>query len=253
MQIASGIEMLEISATIMGKVNIIHPTLIWDKETTVLIDTGFPGQLSLIREAMINAGVSLEKLNKIIITHQDIDHIGSLPSILDESSQQIEVLANEVEKPYIEGEKRSLRLTPEAIAKAEANLPENVPMELRKAFVARLENPPHALVDSIVTDGEDLPYCGGIHIINTPGHTPGHISLYHKPSKTLIAADALVVIDGQLQGPVPDHALDYQLALKSIRRLAAYDIENIICYHGGLFNNNCNHRISELATLDQIK
>jgi glyoxylase-like metal-dependent hydrolase (beta-lactamase superfamily II) len=98
-----------------------------------------------------------------------------------------------------------------------------------------------------------LPYCGGIHIINTPGHTPGHISLYHKPSKTLIAADALVVIDRQLHGPVPDHALDYPLALKSISRFTAFDIENIICYHGGLFNNNCNQRISELATLDQLK
>jgi glyoxylase-like metal-dependent hydrolase (beta-lactamase superfamily II) len=147
MRIASGIEMLEISATIMGKVNVIHPTLIWDNETAVLIDTGFPGQLSLIREAIINAGVPFKKLNKIIITHQDIDHIGSLPSILDKSPQQIEVLANEVEKPYIEGEKRLLRLTPEAIVQVEANLPENVPMEWRKAFVARLENPPHALVD----------------------------------------------------------------------------------------------------------
>jgi glyoxylase-like metal-dependent hydrolase (beta-lactamase superfamily II) len=249
MRIANGVEMLEISATVMGKVDVVHPTLIWDKDMVVLIDTGYPGQLPLIREAMMNADVPLDRLNKIIITHQDLDHIGSLPSLINESSQFIEILANEVEKPYIEGEKKLLKLTPEAIAQAEANLPENVPVEWRKAFIAVLENPPHAPVDKTVTDGEELLYCGGITIINTPGHTPGHISLYHKPSKTLIAADALTVEDGQLQGPIPEYALDYDLAIKSISKFMAYDIDTVICFHGGLFNNNSNQRISELAKL----
>jgi glyoxylase-like metal-dependent hydrolase (beta-lactamase superfamily II) len=108
-------------------------------------------------------------------------------------------------------------------------------------------------VDKILTDGEELFYCGGITIINTPGHTPGHISLYHKPSKTLIAADALIVKDGQLQGPVPEHALNYDLAMKSISKFMAYDINAVICFHGGLFNNNCNQRISELTTLHQVQ
>jgi glyoxylase-like metal-dependent hydrolase (beta-lactamase superfamily II) len=253
MRIANGVEMLEISATIMGKVNVINPTLIWDNNMAVLIDTGFPGQLPLIREAMLIAEVPFDSLNKIIITHQDIDHIGSLPSILNDSSQTIEVLANKVEKLYIEGEKKLLRLTPEAIAQAEASLPENVPDELRKAFIFRLENPPHAPVDRTVVDGEELSFCGGIVIINTPGHTPGHISLYHKPSKTLITADALIVENGLLQGPVPELALDYRLALKSISKFTAYDIETVICFHGGLFNKNANQRILELATLHQMQ
>jgi glyoxylase-like metal-dependent hydrolase (beta-lactamase superfamily II) len=234
-------------------VDIIHPTLIWDNETIILVDTGYPGQMPLIREAMLKAAVPLDKLNKIIITHQDIDHIGSLPSILKDSMQSIEVLANEVEKPYIEGVKKLLRMTPETIARAEANLPESMPIEWRKAFIALLKNPPHAPVDTIVTDGEELPYCGGITVINTPGHTPGHISLYHKPSKTLIAADALIVKDGQLQGPVPEYALDYHLAMKSISKFTSYNINTVICFHGGLYNNNCNQRISELATLHQMQ
>jgi glyoxylase-like metal-dependent hydrolase (beta-lactamase superfamily II) len=251
MRIANGVEMLEISAMMVGRANVVNPTLIWDEESVILIDTGFPGQLQLIQEAILNAGIPWDKLNKIIITHQDIDHIGSLPSILNESTQSIEVLANELEKPYIEGQKQLLRMTPEAIAKAEANLPESMSNEQREAFVNRLKNPPHAPVDQILADGEELSYCGGITVINTPGHTPGHISLYHKPSRTLIAADAMIVEAGQLLGPVPAHALDYDLAVRSLSKYITYDIDNVICFHGGLFNNNPNQRISELVTLHQ--
>jgi len=48
-------------------------------------------------------------------------------------------------------------------------------------------------VDMVLTDGEELAYCGGIIVIHTPGHTPGHICLYHKESKTLIVGDGLNV------------------------------------------------------------
>jgi glyoxylase-like metal-dependent hydrolase (beta-lactamase superfamily II) len=247
MRIANGVEMLEISATVMGKLDIIHPTLIWDKETVILVDTGYPGQLPIFREAMEKAGVPFDKLSKIIITHQDLDHIGSLPSILNELPQGIEVFANEVEKPFIQGEERLLKITPEAIAKAVNSLPVEVPEEWRKAFKAVLENPPKANVDHTVADGEELPYCGGITVINTPGHTPGHISLYHKQSKTLIAADAMIVVDGRLLGPDPQYCLDASIAIKSLNKLTQYDIETVICYHGGLYKGNANQRIIELV------
>jgi glyoxylase-like metal-dependent hydrolase (beta-lactamase superfamily II) len=247
MQVANGIEMLEISATIMGKANVIHPTLIWDEALVILVDTGYPGQLPLFREAMEKAGIPFDTLSKIIITHQDIDHIGNLPTILKESPQRVEVLANEVEKPYIQGEKRLLKLTPEAIAQAMNSLPAEMSEERRKAFKAALENPPKANVDKTIADGEELPYCGGIIVINTPGHTPGHICLYHKKTKTLIAGDAMKVVDGQLFGPDPHTTLDMNLAVKSLKKLTQYDIEAVICYHGGLYKGDTNQRIAELA------
>lgn len=247
MQVANGIEMLEISAIIMGKANVIHPTLIWDEALVILVDTGYPGQLPLFREAMEKAGIPFDTLSKIIITHQDIDHIGNLPTILKESLQRVEVLANEVEKPYIQGEKRLLKLTPEAIAQAMNSLPAEMSEERRKAFKAALENPPKANVDKTIADGEELPYCGGIIVINTPGHTPGHICLYHKKTKTLIAGDAMKVGDGQLLRPDPRTTLDMDLAIKSLKKLTQYDIEAVICYHGGLYKGNANQRIAELA------
>jgi glyoxylase-like metal-dependent hydrolase (beta-lactamase superfamily II) len=252
MQIAQGIEMLEISATVLGKTDVVYPTLIWDKDNTILVDTGYPGQWSLFRDALLKADVPFETLNKIIITHQDLDHIGGLPSFLSASSRKIEVLANEMEKPFIAGDKKLLKLTPEAIAQIDSILPAGLPEEYRKAFKAVLENPPHAPVDTVIVDREELPYCGGLIVIDTPGHTPGHLSLYHKTSKTLIAADAMVVEAGQLLGPTPEYTLDLKSALESLKKFTAFDVETVICYHGGVFKDDANQRIAELAAQHSV-
>ncbi len=64
---------------------------------------------------------------------------------------------------------------------------------------------------------------------------PGHISLYLPSSKALIAADAVVIEDGKLNIANPDFALDLDEAVRSVERLMDYDIEQLICYHGGLY------------------
>lgn len=127
------------------------------------------------------------------------------------------------------------------------SLPENVPEEWRKAFRQVLENPPKSKVDKTVADGEELPYCGGIVVIHTPGHTPGHISLYHIQSKTLIAGDSMIVANRELLGPDPQYCIDADLAVNSLKKFVQYDIETVICYHGGLYKDNVNRRIAELA------
>ena len=79
MRLADNVEVLELPTQSFVGGGIIHPTLIWDDNTVVLVDAGFPGQLQQIREAMGSAGVPFDRLDKVIITHHDIDHIGSLP------------------------------------------------------------------------------------------------------------------------------------------------------------------------------
>lgn len=104
-----------------------------------------------------------------------------------------------------------------------------------------------AKVDRTIGDGEVLPYCGGISVIFTPGHTPGHVSLYHQPSKTLITGDALVAANGELLGPNPQATPDMEMALRSLKKFTEYDISTVICYHGGVYTNNPNARLAELA------
>ena len=100
MEIAKGVEMLQLEFQEF----IIHPILLWDDEMAVLIDTGFPGQFEDIQVEMERVGVSVDKVKVVILTHQDIDHIGSLPNVLENGVSDIKVYAQEFDKPYIEGD-----------------------------------------------------------------------------------------------------------------------------------------------------
>ena len=104
MKITDGVDVLEITANRGGQAMLLNPTLIWDNTIAILADTGFPGQYPDIRAAMDKAGVPLSRLSKIILTHQDMDHIGGVQEILNGSDHKIEVLAHLGDKPYIEGD-----------------------------------------------------------------------------------------------------------------------------------------------------
>jgi glyoxylase-like metal-dependent hydrolase (beta-lactamase superfamily II) len=240
MKIADGIGMLELPMNIMGMERIIYPTLLWDDDNVVLVDAGIPGNLQKIKKEMEVVDVSFERLNKIIVTHQDIDHIGGIKDILVENPE-VKVLAHEDDKPYIQGEEKMIRLNSNFMDRINA-----LPEEERLKILDMFENA-SVMVNVSLTDGEELPYCGGITIIHTPGHTPGHICLYHKMSKTLIVGDAMNIVKGQLVGPNLQNMNDEEArdAINSLKKFTEYDIENVITYHGGLFNDNPNERIKE--------
>lgn len=199
----------------------IHPTLIWDGDDVVLVDTGFPGQFDDILGQLYSAGISLGRLTKVILTHQDLDHIGNVAEIVHAVDHKITVFAHQEDTPHIQGEKPLLK-NPGTLV-------------------------PKVVVDQTVSDGEVLPYCGGIIVIHTPGHTPGHICLYHPRTKTLISGDALVVVEGTLQGPKPEFTPDMDEARKSLHKLGRYDIDVVFCYHGGPYRDNVNKRIDMLT------
>lgn len=245
MLIQPGIAMLEITATIMGRPSTICPSVIWNGEHTILIDTGYPGQATLFEEALQQEGLPLDGLTDILITHQDIDHIGSLSALCGTGTPKAQVWASAIEKPYIQGERRLIKVTQAGIDQAVASLPSEMPEAQKQAFRYALEHPPTGTVDQLIGYGNNAQPFEGITVIDTPGHTPGHVSLYHAPSKTLIAADALMIIDGELT--LGQFNYDQAAAAKSLAKFAAYDIEQVICYHGGLYRDeDVNRRIQTL-------
>lgn len=247
MKIADGIEMLPVTVTMQGRQNTINLTLLRDERGAILVDAGYPGMTDALRQAVEEAGVPFESLDTVIVTHHDIDHIGGLPDLLAALPDGVRVLASEVEKPHVQGEKRPIKVTPERIERALASLPPDTTEEQRKAFRNRLEHPPSAPVSATIAGGQEIDRAGGIVVVDTPGHTPGHISLYHRPSRTLIAGDAMRVVDGRLEGPGPEMTYDVPQAIASLRNIAPYDVRNVICYHGGFWSGDGNARIRELA------
>ena len=238
MKIENGIMMLEVSSNIPGM--FIHPTVMWDDENMIMVDAGYSGQYDTIRDACINEGIHFENINKIIITHQDLDHFGGLPEILEASKNKIEVFAHEDDKPYIQGEKPLVRLN--------SNFLNSMPEDRQEMVKQMFKNFTPVDVETTLSDDQELPFSGGITVIHTPGHTPGHLCLYHKNSKTLIVGDAMNVMDGKLMGPKKEILQDgdYEIALDSLNKLLKFDVKNIITYHGGLYTNKPHESIKNL-------
>lgn len=87
------------------------------------------------------------------------------------------------------GKKKSLRII--QAEERQAVLPEDQKAD-GIAFQNLLKSVQYVDKATSVKPGDILPWCGGIEIIDTKGHMPGHISLYLKEFKTLITGDALV-------------------------------------------------------------
>ncbi|MEC0148736.1 MBL fold metallo-hydrolase [Paenibacillus alginolyticus] len=244
MKIADGIEMLELTIDILGRSMVIYPTVIHDSHSYVLVDTGMPSSHKEIIDLIRQSGIEASEPHSIILTHQDLDHIGGLPQFIVNSSQQVNVYAHEDDKSYINGELPFLKLPLDIKHTILQSLPEKHRLESEAAF----SNSTPTNVSHVVTEGERLPFGGGLEVIHTPGHTPGHICLYHEPSKTLIAGDALLIEEGQLMGPKPENTPNMDEAIRSLQKLKDFEIDSIICYHGGVFRGDIPQRINELTS-----
>ena len=222
----------------------LHPTLIVDDDHVLLVDTGLPDTLDLLESELERLGFALEKLSAVLITHHDIDHLGNLKA-LKARLPQLSVITSEGEVAFVEGCVPAQKLQDIESGKL-------VIGEDQKAWADNLARRFPTLgtrVDEIVQDGDVLTIADGLEVIATPGHTLGHISLYHHATQTLISGDALNLKDGALSGPNPRMTHDLVLAHQSLKRLADYPLKRIIAFHGGILEgHDLQAQLRELTT-----
>src|SRR5215208_4489002 len=229
MQIAEGVYVLPIPRGPQGAGGFLNLTLILDMQNgDTLVDAGLLGQAEEIGASLVEAGIGVRDLRRIIFTHQDLDHVGSGAALVRQSGAR--VLAHSADAPHIDGSLRLLKPSPDMLKQ-------------RPQMREVLEHLEPVGVDEHLEDGERLGIAGGIRVIFTPGHTPGHLSLYLERSKVLIAGDALRAERGSLNGPNPSMTLEMGTALQSMRRLADLDIDTIVCYHGGVVSEDTNGQL----------
>lgn len=225
---------LNVEFEINGIKDMIYPVLLSDENEMILIDCGYPNFLSLIGECAIKNNINLDNLTKLIITHHDFDHMGSLAEF-KRKYPNIKIMGAKEDIPYIEGKRKSLRLQQaECIYESLSN--EEKPQA--QIFHKTLESVENCKVDIVLNDGDILDIAGGIEVVATPGHMPGHISIYHKGSKSMVVGDALVLDNGELSIALPKYTLDMNEALRSIEKISNYDMDRIICYHGGIYTKD---------------
>ena len=214
---------------------VVYPLLIIDGNELILIDTGFPGQFQSLRNAIEDSGFHVEDITGIILSHHHVDHIGSIKEIKAASPNLI-VMVHEKELPYLKSGQISAKALDHFMGK-KANFP--VLKEQHRKFFDFFSDPAYRRVDAdkTLSDGEILPFAGGMLVIHTPGHTPGHICLYIISEKLLFAGDAINLTDGKLTGAMGGFSQDITLADKSFEKALNYNPQTVICYHGGIYKN----------------
>jgi len=236
MKITEHLAMLEISNE-----RTIFPVLVWDDQNLVLIDTGFPGQFSLFQKAIEENGFQLSQLTHILLTHEDLDHIGCLKELVA-ASPGVRVLAHHIEAESISGQAPPNKVMANA-AKKELSPEEKEQLEQRIANYKLYT----VSVDQLLNDGEVIPLCGGIEVIHTPGHTAGHVCYYMIRDKVIMTGDTVGVNGDGLMGPVLMHTPYMEQAVQSNRKLESTPAEALIAYHGGLFRGDVAAAIKALS------
>jgi glyoxylase-like metal-dependent hydrolase (beta-lactamase superfamily II) len=225
------IVMLDITFKFPGAKDAIHPVLLKSGNALALTDCGYPGFLPDMERAIKGAGFSADALTHIILTHHDFDHMGAAGAF-KQKYPGIKIVAGKEEAPYISGQKESPRLL--QAREMQKTLPAEKQAFGRK-FCEIVSSVQSVAVDIEVSGGERPAFCSGIQIVATPGHTPGHISVFAEEESTLVTGDAAVLENGRLAVANPAFTLDISEAERSLLKIKNYGAEKIICYHGGVF------------------
>src|SRR5215216_3375930 len=114
MRVANGVYVLPIPRSPQEPESFLNLTLIVDEENgNTLVDAGLPDQVEAISAALVEAGIGVRDLRRIIFTHQDLDHVGSGAALVRQSGAT--VLAHPADAPHIDGSLRPLKPSPEML------------------------------------------------------------------------------------------------------------------------------------------
>jgi glyoxylase-like metal-dependent hydrolase (beta-lactamase superfamily II) len=196
----------------------------------VLVDAGLIGSAGYIRRAMESRFGNGARPEAILLTHGHFDHVGSA---LDLASEwDVPLYAHPLEMPYLTGR---------------SDYPPRDPtMGGAMAQMSRIM-PDHGYdfgdrVRALPPDG-GVPGLPGWCWLHTPGHTPGHVSLWREADGVLLASDAFATMDldswsayftrrRELSRPSPPFTFDWETARESIGKLANLEPKVVAAGHG---------------------
>jgi len=196
-----------------------HPAAVETDRGVVLLDVGLPGQADALGDELAAAGFDWSDVWAVLLTHQDGDHAGALATVVEETDPV--VFAHETCARYVDGREDPIK------GEGDRYPPVDVDVELVGGVSFRTA-------------------AGPMDVVFTPGHAPGHVSLYFPEERLLLAADALTADEEGLQGPSERFTIDMDGAAESVRRLADLDVETVHCFHGGTVEADSD-RIAEIA------
>ncbi|ELZ94011.1 hypothetical protein C440_10338 [Haloferax mucosum ATCC BAA-1512] len=164
-----------------------------DDGTLTLVDSGWPSDEETVRNGVVDAGFELADIDRILLTHYDADHVGTLGRLSPDLDASVYI--HEFEAPYVTGE----RLPPWTAR--------NGLEAMHRLYYRRIELPD--LPIRPIGDGDTI---GEFRVYHTPGHTPGHVTYVH---------------EGRSAAFLGDLAYGLGDTLRPTGRLSSYDAQQV--------------------------
>ena len=161
---------------------IANAYLVGDAGSWVLVDACTPGNESRIQRAAERRFGRGSRPRAILLTHGHFDHAGSAGPLAD--AWGVPIYAHSLEVPYLTGQ---------------SHYP---PFDLSSpGFFTRIARFfPTSTVNLGTRVGalepkQAIPGLAGWEIIETPGHTPGHVTFFRRKDGVLLAGDAVTTMN----------------------------------------------------------
>lgn len=203
--------------------------LIAEDDGLTLIDTGMPRSEKRVWETIEEIGRQRFDLTRIVVTHADLDHAGSLSAIQSETGAKV----------YAGAET--------AVYLQKGKSPKHLPWLIQtiSTLFIRYKTVPSNTIE-IIKEGDVLPILDGLQVLATPGHTMDHHSLFSANQGIMFAGDALNTTTGSLQSSSPRITADNEAAKRSAIRLLELAPAIIACGHGDPVQNFSSEDLMEL-------
>lgn len=193
------------------------PSVIVGDGYLTLVDAGVPSSEVQIFALIEVLGRKPADVKHILITHSDGDHIGALPALVAATGARVYAQRDEAE--VIEGKR---------------------PSRGGKMVATPVK------VDQSVKEGDLLPLHGGIRVVESFGHTLGHVCYYLVAEKLLFTGDCMTNTNG-LTGSLPQYTANMDLARATVKKIAALAPDSLAFGHGPAMVGGAAAQVKVLA------
>lgn len=170
-----------------------------DDDVPTLVDAGTPWDEDALREGLADAGIEVADIGRVLLTHYDLDHVGTLAALTPALDATVYTGAYDA-----------------AILRGDRSPPVRNHKGALQRVTGLLTTRP-ALEIASVEDGETV---GSFRAYHTPGHTPGHVAYVSEDLGVALLGDLVSESDGALEPSEWLISYDTSEVLRSIKRLS---------------------------------